>query len=95
MISTHWIAFSARIRGWRRPDLVTLHAATDSTGHFSNGPTIVNRLITAGAEVDAPSRLDGHTETPLHWAASNNDVAVLDVLLDAGANINAPGAVLA
>ena len=52
-----WIAFSARIRGWRRPD-------------------------------------DSHTETPLHWAASSDDVAVLDVLLDAGANIDAPGAVL-
>jgi ankyrin repeat protein len=32
-------------------------------------------------------------ETALHWAASSNDVAVLDALLDAGANIEAPGAV--
>ncbi len=35
-----------------------------------------------------------HTETPLHWAASSNDVAVLDALLDAGADIEAPGAVI-
>ena len=36
-----------------------------------------------------------HTETPLHWAASSDDVEVLDVLLDAGADIEAPGAVIA
>jgi hypothetical protein len=35
-----------------------------------------------------------HTETPLHWAASSDDVAVLDALLDAGADIEAPGAVI-
>ncbi|MGD9794742.1 MAG: ankyrin repeat domain-containing protein [Acidimicrobiia bacterium] len=37
----------------------------------------------------------GHAETPLHWAASSNDVEVLDALLDAGADINALGAVIA
>jgi len=36
-----------------------------------------------------------HIETPLHWAASCNDVAALDALLDAGADIEAPGAVIA
>ncbi|HTE62373.1 MAG TPA: hypothetical protein VK631_18605, partial [Solirubrobacteraceae bacterium] len=35
-----------------------------------------------------------HTETPLHWAASCDDVEVLDALLDAGADIEAPGAVI-
>jgi ankyrin repeat protein len=30
----------------------------------------------------------------LHWAASSDDVAALDALLDAGADIEAPGAVL-
>src|SRR5207244_81127 len=35
-----------------------------------------------------------HTETPLHWAASSDDVAVLDALLDAGTDIEAPGAVI-
>ena len=35
-----------------------------------------------------------HSETPLHWAASSDDVAVLDALLDAGADIEATGAVL-
>lgn len=50
-------------------------------------------LIAAGAEVNAQFT-DPHTETPLHWAASSDDVAVLDALLDAGADIEAPGAVI-
>jgi ankyrin repeat protein len=36
-----------------------------------------------------------HRETPLHWAASSDDVVVLDALLDAGADLEAPGAVIA
>ena len=50
--------------------------------------------MAAGAEVDA--RFDGtsHQETPLHWAASSNDVTALDALLDAGADIEAEGAIL-
>jgi len=70
-----------------------LHVATDWPGHFPNGARIVAALIAAGAEVNA--RFTGpHTETPLHWAASSDDVAVLDALLDAGANIEALGAVI-
>lgn len=70
-----------------------LHVATDWPGHFPNGPASVRMLVEAGADVNA--RFSGpHTETPLHWAASSNDVAVLDTLLDAGADIEAPGSVL-
>ena len=51
-------------------------------------------LAASGADVNA--RFIGpHTETPLHWAASSDDVAVLDALLDAGADIEADGAVIA
>jgi len=50
-------------------------------------------LVDAGADVDARFR-GPHEETPLHWAASSGDVEVLDALLDAGADIEAPGAVL-
>jgi uncharacterized protein len=71
-----------------------LHAATDWPGHFPNGPAVVQRLIAAGADVNAHSRFSAHTETPLHWAASSDDVAVLEALLDAGADIEATGAVL-
>jgi uncharacterized protein len=71
-----------------------LHVATDWPGHFPNGPQTVAALVAAGADVDA--RFTGpHTETPLHWAASSDDVDVLDALLDAGADIEARGAVIA
>ena len=71
-----------------------LHVVTDWPGHFPHGAAIVGVLVEAGAEVNARFR-GRHAETPLHWAASSNDVAVLDALLDAGADIEAPGAVIA
>ncbi|TDL82741.1 ankyrin repeat domain-containing protein [Peribacillus frigoritolerans] len=71
-----------------------LHVVTDWPGHFLNGAATVRLLIDAGADVNA--RFTGpHTETPLHWAASCDDIEVLDALLDAGADIEAPGAVIA
>jgi ankyrin repeat protein len=70
-----------------------LHVATDWPGHYPNGPQIVRALVDAGGDVNA--RFVGpHAETPLHWAASSDDVAVLDALLDAGADIEAAGAVI-
>jgi uncharacterized protein len=70
-----------------------LHVVTDWPGHYPNGAATVAALVGAGAEVNA--RFTGpHTETPLHWAASSDDVEVLDALLDAGADIDAPGAVI-
>ena len=70
-----------------------LHVVTDWPGHYPNGPaTPVAALVGAGADVNARVNGPGHPETPLHWAASSDDVAVLDALLDAGAEIEAPGA---
>ncbi|MGH9134655.1 MAG: ankyrin repeat domain-containing protein [Ilumatobacteraceae bacterium] len=70
-----------------------LHVVTDWPGHFPNGAQAVELLVAVGADVNA--RFTGpHTETPLHWAASSDDVAVLDALLDAGADIEARGAVI-
>lgn len=71
-----------------------LHIVTDWPANFPNGAETAKVLINAGADVDAPF-VGKHTETPLHWAASCDDVPVLDVLLDAGANINAGGGVIA
>lgn len=71
-----------------------LHVVTDWPGHFSNGPQTVGLLVAHRADVNA--RFGGrHRETPLHWAASSNDVAVLDALLDAGADLEADGGVIA
>jgi len=70
-----------------------LHIATDWPGHFPNGPAVVAALVEAGADVNAPF-VGPHSETPLHWAASSDDVEVLDALVDAGADVEAPGAVL-
>jgi uncharacterized protein len=70
-----------------------LHVVTDWPGHFPNGAATVAALVAAGADVNARFR-GPHEETPLHWAASSDDVDVLDALLDAGAAIDAPGAVI-
>ncbi|WP_139994877.1 ankyrin repeat domain-containing protein [Paenibacillus paridis] len=71
-----------------------LHIVTDWPGHFPNGSATVNALVEFGAEVNA--RFTGsHAETPLHWASSCDDIEVLDALLDAGADIEAAGAVIA
>lgn len=80
---------TARIGGTR----TLLHVATDWPGHFPNGAPTVAALIAHGAEVNAHF-IGRHTETPLHWAASSDDVQVLDELLDHGADIEATGAVI-
>jgi hypothetical protein len=70
-----------------------LHVVTDWPGHFPNGAATVALLVEAGADVNARFR-GPHAETPLHWAASSNDVEVLDALLDLGADIEADGGVI-
>lgn len=71
-----------------------LHVATDWPGHFPNVGETIALLVAAGASVDARF-VGAHTETPLHWAASSDDVAALDALLDCAADIEADGAVIA
>jgi ankyrin repeat protein len=71
-----------------------LHIAADWPGHFPNGAAVVTALIAAGADPNAPG-VGRFPETPLHWAASSDDVAVLDALLDHGADIESPGASIA
>lgn len=87
---------TARVVDHRGVSRTLLHIVADWPGHFSNGARTVAVLVAAGADVNAPvihGGSQGAPETALHWAASSDDVAVLDALLDAGADIEAPGAV--
>lgn len=86
----------ARIVDRRGVSRTLLHVVSDWPGHFPNGPQTVATLVAAGTDVNAVvlhSKPHGSAETALHWAASGGDVAVLDTLLDGGADIEAPGAV--
>jgi uncharacterized protein len=70
-----------------------LHVATDWPGSFPNASSTIAALLAAGADPDA--RFEGvHRERPLHWAASCDDVPAIDALLEGGADIEAPGAVI-
>lgn len=71
-----------------------LHVLTDWPGFLDNNINTAKILIDAGANVNAKF-IGHHSETPLHWAASNDDVQMLDALLDAGADIEAGGGVIA
>jgi uncharacterized protein len=66
-----------------------LHLVADWPGYFPEGPQIVRLLIAAGADPSYrhPTRCN---ETPLHWAASSDDVDVAAALIDGGADIDAP-----
>jgi hypothetical protein len=71
--------------------------AVDWPGHFPNVAQTIAVLAAAGADVNVrypPHPRDPNCrETPLHQAASSNDVAAIDALLDAGADVNAWGAI--
>ena len=82
-------AANARIDGKR----TLLHVATDWPGHYPNVPEIIKLLVEHGANLNAPF-CGRHTETPLHWAASSDDVSALDALLDLGADLESPGSVI-
>ena len=71
-----------------------LHAVTDWPGYFPHGPQIVSVLVDAGADPNIPVEGSWHAETPLHWAASSDDVEVARALIDGGADIEAAGASL-
>ena len=68
-----------------------LHVFADAPGHRPNPGGVVSALADAGADLDAHAVGMWHHETPLHWAASNDDVELVDALLDAGADIEHPG----
>ena len=68
-----------------------LHLFADWPGHRPNPVAIVGILAAAGADLNAPGIAMWHREAPLHWAASNDDVMLLDALLDAGADLERKG----
>jgi ankyrin repeat protein len=73
-----------------------LHLVTDWPGYFPNGPEIVRLLIDAGSDPNALTTGRGSEttgpgdETPLHYAASSDDVDVAEALIDGGADIEVP-----
>ena len=72
-----------------------LHFVTDWPGYFPNGPRIARLLLDAGADPNGlttgRSCVPGPgSETPLHYAASSDDVDVAEVLIDAGADLEVP-----
>jgi hypothetical protein len=66
-----------------------LHIVTDWPGYFPSGPEIARMLLAAGADPNYRDPEPG-SETPLHWAASSDDVDVASVLIDGGADIEIP-----
>ena len=89
----------ARIRD-DRGSKVLLHVVTDWPGFFPKGPTVVEMLIRAGANPNARTegpepQTEPDGETPLQWAASNDDVEVAEALILGGADIEARGGSIA
>jgi uncharacterized protein len=82
---------TARLVGKGGGTETTLHLPTDWPGYFPNGPQIVRLLIDAGADPNARTSGRSPGETPLHYAASSDDVDVAEALIDGGADIEAPG----
>jgi uncharacterized protein len=72
--------------GWRTP----LHAATDWPGYFPAAPATIAVLLEAGADPNDDTGGE-RPETPLHWAASTDDVDAAVVLIAGGADLERPG----
>jgi hypothetical protein len=86
----------ARFGSTRGGTRTALHFVTDWPGYFPSGPDIVRLLIDAGADPNALTTGRGSktpgpgSETPLHWAASSDDVDVAVALIDGGADLETP-----
>jgi ankyrin repeat protein len=87
---------SARLGGRDTGTATTLHLVSDWPGYFPNGPQIARVLIDAGADPNALTTSRGSqqpgpgSETPLHYAASSDDVDVAEAMIDGGADIEVP-----
>jgi uncharacterized protein len=87
---------TARLGGKESGSETALHVVAGWPGYYPNGPQIVRLLIGAGADPNALTTSGGSTkpgpgsETPLHWAASNDDLDVAEALIDGGADLETP-----
>lgn len=86
---------TARLGGRRGSSETALHVITGWPGYYPNGPEIARLLMDAGADPNAlttsqDSEPSPGSETPLHYAASNDDVDVAEALIDGGADIEVP-----
>jgi ankyrin repeat protein len=95
LLSEHPGLAAARLVDDKGGSGTALHAAADWPGYFPSGPEVVRILIGAGADPSAAIEGSWHAETPLHWAASSDDVEVARALIEGGADIEAPGASIA
>jgi uncharacterized protein len=87
---------TARLGSSESGSETALHAVASWPGYFPNGPQAVRLLIGAGADPNALTTGRGSaqpgpgSETPLHWAASSDDVEVAEALIDGGADLETP-----
>ena len=94
LLQTHTGLANSRIANDKGVVCTPLHVAVDWPGHFPRIAESIALLIAQGADPNVQITGAGyHAETPLHGAASSDDVAALDALLDGGADIEYPGAV--
>ena len=84
-----------QIEGRRGGYRSLLHVVADWPGYFPNGPAVVRLLLARGADPDGGADGYGHQETPLHWAASSDDVDVAEALIEGGASVEAPAGSIA
>ena len=82
---------SCVVRNEKGSGRTPLHLFADWPGQIPNAAAIVPVLKLHGADLDAAAVDMWHHETALHWAASNDDVALIDALLDAGADLERSG----
>jgi ankyrin repeat protein len=90
LLGEHPELAGAHIEGRKGGSRTLLHLATDWPGFFPNAPAVSKVILAAGADVNATTGGD-RPETPLHWAASTDDVEVAAVLIDGGAALETPG----
>ncbi|PAA93879.1 hypothetical protein BOX15_Mlig007069g1 [Macrostomum lignano] len=75
------------IRAGAELDTRTVHGVTPLEVSIRlPGSKTIDQLIAAGAWLDAPSTLDG--KSPLHWAVKRKDIATVNKLVQACANVD-------